>query len=166
MSRTMSGFVAVLALAVGAWAVWADDATTAAKGTVSGTVVDKDGKPVTGARVAVIDAAKAREMIGRRGKAGATTQEASKGRRERREGRRGEMAGAAAHGTTDAQGKFTLGDIPAGEYLVIGFERGKGIAHARVAVKPGGTESVSLTMKERGEGKAGKSGKSAAPSSQ
>jgi hypothetical protein len=139
----------------------ADDKPAAAdeakKGTISGTVVDKEGKPVSGAMVGVIKPGQGRP--GGRGGAnvgnganGAAKQavedpkpapapEPGRGNRQRPE--------PLFKATTDADGKFTIKDVPAGEYAVMARVEGKGMARERVTVKGDDTATVSLKLADR-----------------
>ena len=139
----------------------------AKKGTISGTVLDKDGKPVSGAMVGVIKPGQGRPGGGAAGGGGAN-------RPNRGGGANGGNNGAANQATedpkpaqpepgrgnrqrpeplfkatTDADGKFTIKDVPAGEYAVMARVEGKGMARERVTVKGDDTATVSLKLQDR-----------------
>ncbi|HEV8291384.1 MAG TPA: carboxypeptidase-like regulatory domain-containing protein [Tepidisphaeraceae bacterium] len=130
------------------------------KGSISGTVLDKDGKPVSGAMIGVI------KPQGRQG--------GGNGARPNRGGNNGANNGAVKQATedpkpappepgrgnrqrpeplfkatTDADGKFTIKDVPAGEYAVMARVEGKGMARERVTVKADETATVSLKLQDR-----------------
>ena len=133
------------------------------KGTISGTVVDKEGKPVSGAMVGVMKPGQGRPGGGAGGGAnrpnrggnganGAVNQatedpkpapapEPGRGNRQRPE--------PLFKATSDADGKFTIKDVPAGEYMVMARVEGKGGARERVTVKENETASVSLKLADR-----------------
>ena len=138
----------------------ADDKPAAAdevkKGTISGTVVDKEGKPVSGAMVGVMKPQQGRPNRGggaNGGNNGAVNQatedpkpapaqpEPGRGNRQRPE--------PLFKATTDADGKFSIKDVPAGEYVVAARVEGKGMARERVTVKGDDTASVSLKLADR-----------------
>ena len=138
----------------------ADDKPVAAdeakKGTISGTVVDKEGKPVSGAMVGVMKPGQGQGRPGGRGGAGgnnngavnqaedpkpAPAPEPGRGNRQRPE--------PLFKATTDADGKFSIKDVPAGEYVVAARVEGKGMARERVTVKGDDTATVSLKLADR-----------------
>ena len=125
----------------------------AKKGTITGTVVDKEGKPVSGAMVGVIKP-QGRQGGGAGGAGGngaakqatedpkpAPAPEPGRGNRQRPE--------PLFKATTDADGKFTIKDVPAGDYAVIARVEGKGMARERVSVKGDDSVTVSLKLADR-----------------
>jgi len=127
----------------------------AKKGTITGTVVDKEGKPVSGAMVGVLKP-QGRQGGGganrpNRGGNGAVNQaedpkpapapEPGRGNRQRPE--------PLFKATTDADGKFTIKDVPAGDYAVMARVEGKGMARERVTVKGDDSVTVSLKLADR-----------------
>jgi len=136
------------------------------KGTITGTVLDKDGKAVSGADVGVFKPM-ARGGGNRPGRGGnnngaanqaedpkpAPAPEPGRGNRQRPE--------ALFKATTDADGKFTIKDVPVGEYAVMVRVEGKGVARERVTVKPDESATVSLKLADRparGGGRGGAAG--------
>jgi uncharacterized GH25 family protein len=96
-------------------------------GKVSGQVVDKDGKPVADAKVRILPASEKKH------KGEAKT----------------DRPAPVAEGTTDADGKFTLDNVPAGDYMVQANVKGKGMAREKVEVKAGETaDAGKLTLGE------------------
>ena len=95
--------------------------TQGATGTVTGTVM-LDGKPLANARVGLIDMAQAKEMRNRAAaqgsETGATTQPSGKEKHQR--------PTPAATAMTDSDGKFTLSDVKAGQYVVLAQAKGEG----------------------------------------
>ncbi|HEV8378218.1 MAG TPA: carboxypeptidase-like regulatory domain-containing protein [Tepidisphaeraceae bacterium] len=128
------------------------------KGSISGTVLDKDGKAISGAMVGVIKP-QGRQGGGaggnrpnRGGNNGAVNQatedpkpapapEPGRGNRQRPE--------PLFKATTDADGKFTIKDVPAGDYVVMARVEGKGMARERVTVKADEAATVSLKLQDR-----------------
>jgi hypothetical protein len=131
------------------------------KGTITGTLLDKDGKPVASAEIGVF------KPMGRGGPGGGA---APAGRAARNGGKNGAVAQAedpkpappadAGRGnrqrpealfktTTDADGKFTIKDVPVGEYALMARVDGKGFARERVTVKPDDSVTVSLKLADR-----------------
>src|SRR5438093_666982 len=112
-------------------------------GTISGTVVDADGKAVSGAKVAVFhqtehkDAAKTEEKPKEKELAEGDKPAAPK-----------EKQTPVATGTSDDAGKFTLSDVPAGSYNVQARLKGKGTGREKVEVKAGETAEVKITLGE------------------
>ncbi len=104
-------------------------AEPAGKGTVTGTVLDKDGKAIADIEVRLMVPARS-----------AGNQPAAGGRVQ-----------PVASATTDADGKFTMKDVPAGDYAVVARSKEKGIARARVTVVADQSATVSLTLGAPGE---------------
>lgn len=96
-----------------------DTPVATAVGAITGTVTDSSGNPVASATVVLC-----------------TT-----------EGDAGGYTIANSFGTgTDANGNFTLSDVPAGTYVVLAGRHGVGIAHTTVTVTDGTTTNVSLPL--------------------
>src|SRR5436305_7786917 len=89
-----------IALAFSTLARAADDKAT--NGTVSGTVVDKDGKAVAGAKIRIVAAGKKKDS------SGATSSPASPGDTSGGTATTKPKAESIAEGTTDVDGKFSL----------------------------------------------------------
>lgn len=143
--------VAALGIAFGLTATTAraaDETPKTGGGTITGTVVDKDGKPVEGAKIRVT---KPREGGRGQGQGGARAQQAQDpkpGDGAGPGGGRRQQQPAVAEGTSDKDGKFTIKNVPAGEYSIGTMIQGKGFGRARVTVKEGETAEVKLTLQE------------------
>ena len=116
-------------------------------GSVSGTVLDKDGKAVSGAQVRLM---RPMERGARRGP-NAETQNAAPAEKPGKGQRpaRGDRPKPIATATTDANGQFTLSDVPVGKYVVMAGVRGQGMARDQVEVTAGGTATVELKLQDR-----------------
>ena len=132
----------------------ADAVAPAAGGTVTGTVVDKDGKAASGIEVRIV---KPMAHEGGRKKPEAKAEGGKPGIIAG--GARGERPAPIATGKTDADGKFKIENVPAGEYLVYAGERGKGMAREKVTVEAGKSVDVKLALAERPAGGAPKAPK-------
>jgi len=134
------------------------------KGTITGTLLDKDGKPVASAEVGVF------KPMNRQGGGAGGAGAGGAGRAARNGGKNDAIAQAEdpkpappADGgrpnrqrpealfktTTDADGKFTIKDVPVGEYALMARVDGKGMARERVTVKPDDSVTVSLKLADR-----------------
>ena len=122
----------VLGLAVALALSLASHANAAETGKVTGKVLDKDGKGVAGANVAL-----------------RTPPEKGAGKDEKA---KGERPKPVAKTKTEADGSFTLADVPVGDYVLAAQVKGQGMAREKVSIKAGETKEVKLTLKE---GKAG-----------
>ena len=109
-----------------------------ATGTITGKVVDAAGTAVEGAIVRVT-AAK-----GKGEKAEGTSQLDDGAKPEKPEKAKKKDA---LKGRTDAQGAFTLEDVPAGEYTVIATVKGTGTGRQKVTVVAGQTATVEIALK-------------------
>jgi hypothetical protein len=165
-------FVAVaMMLALGS-ASRADEAKKET-GTVSGTVLDKEGHPAAGLQVRLFHpfdrgqhrggegAAKVEKQNADDGAATATGDKAEKpGKGEKgRKGEKGDRPKPVATTSTDKDGKFTLSDVPAGKYVVMTMIKGVGGARQDVEVTAGSEAKVELKIQDRparGEKKAEK----------
>jgi len=143
------------------------------KGTVSGTVTDKDGKPVANCPVRLFHPM---DHAGGGKKGGGEHGDADKGTDKKADKdaagtdrkatqladkpAKGDKPVPVASGTTDSDGKFTLNDVPVGDYMVIANLKGTGSAREKVTVKSGETATVSLKLEYHDKG-AGKGGSSA-----
>jgi protocatechuate 3,4-dioxygenase beta subunit len=121
---------------------------TKATGTVSGTLVDKDGKAVANATVGVFAADMAHKHKADKQAEGADT---DKGKVTKE---KGDKPKAVAEATTDSEGKFTIKDVPAGDYAVRVNVKGQGRAVQKVTVKAGETATVDLKLGETKKPKA------------
>ena len=128
--RIVLGFAVAFALSL------ASHANAADTGKVTGKVLDKDGKGVAGAQVAL------RTPPEKNAPAAAQEEGKKKGQKP------------VAKTTTESDGTFTLADVPAGDYLLVANVKGQGMAREKVTVKAGETVDVKLTLKEgKGGGK-------------
>lgn len=136
----------------------AEDAPAkAGKGTISGVVMNADNKPTAGASVRLIvppEGGRHNRKDGKDGKDGKTLAADARSpeqlaKKDRAAGDKGgrKMPAAVAEATTDAEGKFTMTDVPAGDYVILAMIRGAGRAHEKVKVEDGKTASVTLTLK-------------------
>jgi hypothetical protein len=132
----------VLGLAVALALSLATTAHAADTGKVTGKVLDKDGKGVAGANVAL----RTPPEKGEGKKPAAAAPSEGKGERQK----------PVAKTKSEADGSFTLADVPAGDYLLVANVKGQGMAREKVSVKAGETKEVKLTLKE---GKGGPGGK-------
>jgi protocatechuate 3,4-dioxygenase beta subunit len=119
-----------------------------ATGTVSGTVVDKDGKPVANASVGVFTADMAHKHQADKKAEGAETDKNKAGKEK------GEKAKPVAEATTDSEGKYTIKDVPAGDYVVRVNVKGQGRAVQKVTVKAGESTTADLKLGETKKPKA------------
>jgi hypothetical protein len=140
--------VAVLGLVLASPMVRAED-KAAGKGTISGKVVDADGKAVAGANVVLN---KAPEKAQRQKKNAAEANpdaknlladDAAKAKGDKPAKAKVEPV---AKVTTDAEGKFTLKDIAAGDYVLAANLKGVGNAKQKITVTDGKTADVSLAL--------------------
>jgi hypothetical protein len=131
----------VLGLAVALALSLAAHANAADTGKVTGKVLDKDGKGVAGANVALRTPPEKGEGKGEKKPAAAAPGD-EKPKREK----------PVAKTKSEADGSFTLADVPAGDYLLVANVKGQGMAREKVTVKAGETKEVKLTLKEGKEG--------------
>ena len=137
----------------------ADEKPAAAGGTITGTVVDKDGKAVEGAKIRVMKPMQRGQGGpggaaggGRRGGAQAQAADekpapgggAGQGARQR--------PAPVAEGASDKDGKFSIANVPAGEYTVVAMVEGKGAARGKATVKAGESAAVELKLQDRPAG--------------
>jgi hypothetical protein len=142
MFKFFAPAIAVLGLALTISPTQAADSPVAGGGTVAGTVVDSSGKGIEGAMIKVM---KPRERAPKGAEAKA---DAAKPKRE--------AIPAVAEGTSGAEGKFSLANVPAGEYMVMATAKGAGRGMGKVSVKAGETATVTLTLQEGKRGAGGK----------
>ena len=126
----------------------------AGKGTISGTVTDKDGNPAPAVNVRVFHPFER----GQRGTGGgkAQQQNAAPAQDEKQDKpakgdkpRKGDRPKPVATTSTDKDGHFQIADLPAGKYVVMAMVRGAGSARQEVEVTAGGDAKVQLKLKER-----------------
>jgi len=123
----------LLGLAVVLGMSLASAAKAADTGTVTGKVLDKDGKGVSGAKVRLMA-----DTGGKKKGGDAPAAQAEKPK-------------AVAEADSGADGAFTMKDVPVGNYRIRAMAKGQGSASEKLTVKTGDNE-VTLTLKE---GKAG-----------
>ena len=127
----MAAFALLLSLAaIGARAEDAKKET----GKIEGTVKDKDGKAVNGLTVSLFHPPSKAEKK--------SAKLAEKGEKPAK----GEKPVAVASATTDSDGKFTMNDVPAGDYMIVARQKGVGQAREKVSVKAGETTSIDLKL--------------------
>ena len=126
----------------------AADSPSSDKGKISGTVVDHDGKPVAGAHVRLFH-----PMQRKHGdNANKPDNQAITGTPRPQQLAKHDRPQPVAQTTTDNDGKFTLDDVDAGDYVIMANLKGQGAAHQKVTVKGGDTATVTLTLEARGAG--------------
>jgi hypothetical protein len=119
-----------------------DTKTEKDTGTVKGVVKDKDDKAVSGATIRIVMPMAHKEKGG-----GAAADE--KKPVEKAAGDKPAKTPPIATGTTDADGKFSIADVPVGKYTVMAGSKGVGVAHENIEVKKGETTEVSLKLEPR-----------------
>ena len=124
----------------------------AASGTISGRVM-KASEPLANARVGLIDVSE-------------LPQKHAKGEKKSGDAKEKRQRPAIAlQTTTDSEGKFTLNDVKAGQYMVVAMMRGEGRGRARARVYAGETASVEIQVIQgvgkgaNGDGAGAKAGK-------
>jgi hypothetical protein len=101
-------------------------------GKVTGTVVDKDGKPAVGAEVGIF------HPMGK-------SKPAAQGQAEKPA--KGEKPISVVPAVkTDDKGEFALNDVPVGDYTVVARLRGSGNGRENVSVKAGETAKVEIKL--------------------
>jgi uncharacterized GH25 family protein len=130
----------------------ADAAGTKTGGTVTGQVTDKDGKPVANAKVRVTVQNSSKKSGGATTKSSGGSDDAastaSRSPTTQGSGNSGSKTPAVAEGTTDADGKFSIADVPPGDYNVSASVKGQGAGREKVTVKSGETAEVKLKLQE------------------
>ena len=103
-------------------------------GTITGTLVDKAGKAVANAEVELTKHKVKAPVADTKPKENAAKPEK-----------------VFSKATTDNDGKFTIADVPAGEYSVSVNVKGQGRAAQKITVKAGETTTVELKLGETGK---------------
>lgn len=116
-----------------------DTAAPAGKATVTVTVVDAAGKPVSGATVGIYPKAAKKHKTAAGG--GATTQPA--------DGAKPARPQPITSGQTGADGTVALDKIPDGDFVVRARVKGVGNGNAPVTIADDKDASVSVTLKPR-----------------
>jgi len=143
-------------------------------GTVTGTVLDKEGHPAAGLQVRLFHpfergqrrgagAGKVEKQNADPGAGAATGDKHGKaGKGEK--GGKGDRPQPVATTSTDKDGKFTMSDVPVGKYVVMTMIKGVGGARQEVEVTAGSESKVELKIQERPAKKADKETKKKAES--
>jgi hypothetical protein len=127
----VSVFIALATLALSATTFVRADATTQkATGTITGRVVDPDGKPIAGAHVRAFDAQAIRD-----------TRQHNK---DNPGNAKDSHPQAVAKADTDANGNFTLTNVPAGKIRVMASLQGAGLGMVREIVNVKAAETVNV----------------------
>lgn len=124
------------------------DKKSGPKGSIAGTVKGPDGMPVVGATVRLMSAADAPNKKGKgkgKGEDKGAAAQADKGA-DKGAGKKGRPA-AIMETTTEAGGKFTMKDVPAGEYRLMANMRGTGNGTTMVTVMAGMEAMADITLK-------------------
>jgi hypothetical protein len=111
--------------------------------TITGIVHGVDGKPVANAKVRVM---KPQMDAPKEGEA----KPQAKGDKPGKGG--GKMGKPVAEATTDADGKFKIEKLAAGDYIVGCMVQGVGGGREKVTLKDGESKEVTINMKEMKEG--------------
>src|SRR5215207_9618815 len=136
-------------------AVRAEEAAAAKKetGTVSGTVLDKEGNPAAGVTVRLMHPSEPGQRRGgakaeQKSAAAATAAPAEEGKPGKGDKgdkpAKGDRPKPVATTSTDKDGKFSMADVPVGKYVVMAMVRGAGGARADVEVAAGADAKVEL----------------------
>lgn len=151
-------FALLLGLAASARAEEAKKET----GSVSGTVLDKDGSPAPGVQVRLFHPFERGQRPGGGGGGGGAAKAEKQNadpavpadgeKKQPGKGdkpRKGDRPKPVATTSTDKDGKFAISDVPVGKYVVMTMVRGVGGAREEVEVTAGGDAKVELKLKER-----------------
>ena len=139
-ARVVAGLAVVLAMSLASQADAAEG-----KGTVKGKVIGKDGAGVAGAQVRLMNPPEGKG----KNKKGEQPAAADEGKGDKGKGKRD--ANLVARTTSEADGSFTLADVPAGDYLLTARVRGENLqARQKVSVKADETLTVELKLSESG----------------
>jgi hypothetical protein len=131
--RIVASLAVVLALSFASAASAAEG-----KGKITGKVLDKDGKGAAGVNVRLNKPAE---------KGDAPKPTAADGdKAEKGKGKGG--ANLVAKTMSEADGSYTLADVPAGDYVLQARAKDKTAARQKVSVKDGETLTVELKLKE------------------
>jgi hypothetical protein len=131
---------------------------SSAVGTVKGTVTLADGSAVADATVKLL-ATKAKPDRSKQGNAnqknGATNDGDNRSRSAKAKNAGPETA---AEAKTDADGAFTLSDVPPGQYTLVVTTRGHGGMRLPMKVQAGGTVETTVKLKGRPNARTGNGG--------
>jgi hypothetical protein len=135
-------------------------------GNVSGRVVDPEGNGVAEVQVRLMEAPQRERQRERdREQAARPLQEQERPARPGRPGGadRPERPAPVATAVTDANGNFTMNNVPAGRYMVAAGGRPHGMGRAPVEVQANETANVTITLAPRPEGRPGPGGEDERP---
>jgi hypothetical protein len=131
-------------------------------GTVSGTVLDKEGHAAPGLQVRLFHPfergqrrgggeAKVEKQNADPGAGAAAGEKQEKPRKGNKgaKGEKGDRPKPVATTSTDKDGKFTMTDVPVGKYVVMANARGVGGARQEVEVTAGSEAKVELKLQDR-----------------
>jgi hypothetical protein len=135
--RIVASLAVVLALSFASAASAAEG-----KGKVTGKVLDKDGKGAAGVAIRLTKPAE---------KGAAPAAAADKA--EKGKGKGKGNANLVAKTMSEADGSYTLADVPAGDYILMARAKDKTAARQKVSVKADETVTVELKLKEPKAGK-------------
>ncbi len=116
----------------------------AATGTVSGTIVDQDGKAISGVNVELYQPPHMHKHEA--AKPQAEGAETDKEKAAEADHPKHERPKPLFHATTDKDGKFSIAEVPVGHYLAAAHLKGVGHAHERIMVKAGETTTLDLKL--------------------
>ena len=135
--KTMAAFGLTAVLAMAAFGSAADPTPAANTGTVTGTVRGQDGKPAANAAVKLTVSGKSFRPDQQPSKSDDKAEKPAKGDKK---------TAKALTATTDADGKFRVENVPAGQYAVTAAITGTSRGKSNVLVKAGETADVSISM--------------------
>jgi hypothetical protein len=151
-AKWMLPVTTIAAILLGLPALTARAADEAKKGTITGSVLNKEGKGVSGAEVSVFKAAATKPAP--KGEAKGAVKNQAEDPKAPKEGKKAK-AEALFKSKTDAEGKFTIRDVPAGDYRVIATEGAKLQGAEKVTVTDA-VATVTINLKEKKAKKAAK----------
>jgi hypothetical protein len=123
-------------------------------GSVSGTVLDKEGNAAPGVQVRLMHPfERGQRKSGDGGAAQAEPKNAEPAAGEKpgkgAKGGKSDRPKPVATTSTDKDGKFTLADVPVGKYVVMAMVKGVGGARSEVEVTAGSEAKLELKLQER-----------------
>lgn len=121
-----------------------------AVGTISGTILTADGKPAANAMVRLINPPARASGQGNVEPKTADPSGQAKGNKAAKGDKAGKLAKkapAVAETTTDAEGRFSLSNIPVGDYVLVAGIKGQGRGMQKITVSASENASVEIQMK-------------------